>query len=55
MLSLGMTDHEIALVSNHPLQLVRNRIADLIILNDLVNRTQLAVLQATNLVIPDFT
>jgi len=55
MLSLGMADHEIALVSNTPLQLVRNRIADLIILNDLVNRTQLAVLQATSLVIPDFT
>jgi DNA-binding NarL/FixJ family response regulator len=55
MLSLGMDDHEIALVSNTPLQLVRNRIADLIILNDLVNRTQLAVLQATSLVIPDFT
>ena len=55
MLSLGMADHEIAVVSNTPLQLVRNRIADLIILNDLVNRTQLAVLQATSLVMPDFT
>ena len=55
MLSLGMADHEIAVVSNTPLQLVRNRIADLIILNDLVNRTRLAVLQATSLVIPDFT
>ena len=54
LLSLGMTDQEIALVSKIPLQLVRNRIADLIVMNDLVNRTQLAVLQATNLVIPDF-
>ncbi|CAB4651837.1 unannotated protein [freshwater metagenome] len=54
LLSLGMTDQEIALVSQIPLQLVRNRIADLIVMNDLVNRTQLAVLQATNLVIPDF-
>jgi DNA-binding CsgD family transcriptional regulator len=54
LLSLGMTDREISLVTDIPLQLVRNRIADLIVMNDLVNRTQLAVLQATNLVIPDF-
>ena len=55
LLSLGMTDQEISLVSKIALQIVRNRIADLIVMNDLVNRTQLAVLQATNLVIPDFT
>jgi DNA-binding NarL/FixJ family response regulator len=55
LLALGMTDREISLVTEIPLQLVRNRIADLIIMNDLVNRTQLAVLQATNVVIPDFT
>jgi DNA-binding NarL/FixJ family response regulator len=55
LLSLGMTDREISIVTEIPLQLVRNRITELIIMNDLVNRTQLAVLQATNLVIPDFT
>lgn len=55
LLSLGMTDREISLVTEIPLQLVRNRIAELIRLNNLANRTQLAVLQATNLVIPDFT
>lgn len=54
LLALGMTDHEISTFTEVPLQLVRNRIADLIIMNDLVNRTQLAVLQATSLVIPDF-
>lgn len=54
LLSLGMTDQEIALVSKIPLQFVRNRIAELIVMNDLGNRTQLAVLQATYLVIPDF-
>jgi hypothetical protein len=50
-----MSDEEISLVCTMPLQLVRNRIAELIVINDLANRTQLAVLQATNLVIPDFT
>jgi DNA-binding NarL/FixJ family response regulator len=55
LLSLGMTDQEISLVTDISVQLVRNRIAELIIMNDLVNRTQLAVLQATSLVIPDFT
>jgi DNA-binding NarL/FixJ family response regulator len=55
LLSLGMSDDEISLVCTMPLQIVRNRIAELIVINDLANRTQLAVLQATNLVIPDFT
>lgn len=54
LLSLGMSDSEISLVTEISIQLVRNRIAELIIMNDLANRTQLAVLQATNLVIPDF-
>lgn len=54
LLSLGMSDQEISMVSATPLQLVRNRIANLILINDVTNRTQLAVLQARNLLIPDF-
>lgn len=54
LLSVGMTDEEISTAISLNIQLVRNRIAHLIHLNELFNRTQLAILQATNWVIPDF-
>jgi DNA-binding NarL/FixJ family response regulator len=54
LLSVGMTDEEISVAISLNIQIVRNRIAHLIFINELLNRTQLAILQATNWVIPDF-
>lgn len=54
LLSVGMTDEEISVATSLNIQIVRNRIAHLIHINELLNRTQLAILQATNWVIPDF-
>lgn len=54
LLALGMTDDEIATTVELDIQQVRNRISQLIHDNDLANRTQLAVLQAINVLIPDF-
>lgn len=55
LIGLGLSDTEIATISGLTLQRIRNRIAGLIVLNELRTRTQLVVLRATTLHIPDFS
>ena len=52
--SVAYADHEIAEALNLSIQNVRNRVAHSIRINQLTNRTQLALLQNTNWQIPDF-
>lgn len=54
LVGVGLPDHEIAEALNLSIQTVRNRVAHLIRINHLSNRTQLALLQNTNWQIPDF-
>lgn len=54
LVGVGLSDHEIAEALNLSIQNVRNRIAHSIRINQLTNRTQLALLQNTNWQIPDF-
>ena len=54
LVGVGLPDLEIAEALNLTIQYVRNRVAHLIRINQLSNRTQLALLQNTNWQIPDF-
>lgn len=54
LVGVGLSDHEIAEALNLSIQNVRNRVAHSIRINQLTNRTQLALLQNTNWQIPDF-
>lgn len=54
LMGVGLPDHEIAEALGLSIQTVRNRIANIIRINQLSNRTQLALLQNTNWQIPDF-
>lgn len=54
LVGVGLPDDAIARVMGWSIQRVRNRIEDLLITNDLVYRTQLAVLCASVWKIPDF-
>lgn len=54
LVGVGLPDHEIAEALSLTIQTVRNRVAHLIRINHLSNRTQLALLQNTNWQIPDF-
>ena len=54
LMGVGLPDHEIAEALGLSIQTVRNRIANIIRINHLSNRTQLALLQNTNWQIPDF-
>jgi DNA-binding CsgD family transcriptional regulator len=53
-MGVGLPDLEIAEALGLSIQTVRNRIANIIRINHLSNRTQLALLQNTNWQIPDF-
>ena len=55
LLRVGLGDDEIAEVLDLPKQTVRNRIAEMIHSNGLATRTQLAVMVAVNVHIPDFS
>ena len=55
LLGGGLTDDEIADLLGIPVQRVRNRIEHLIFENDLVYRTQLAVLVTSLVKVPDFS
>ena len=55
LLRVGLGDDEIAEALDVPKQTVRNRIAEMIHSNGLATRTQLAVLVAVNVHIPDFS
>lgn len=54
LIGVGLPDHEIAEALSISIQTVRNRVASLIRINHLSNRTQLALLQYANWQIPDF-
>ena len=54
LVGVGLSDHEIAEALNLNIQHVRNRVAQSLRINQLTNRTQLALLQNTNWQIPDF-
>lgn len=54
LIGVGLPDHEIAEALSISIQTVRNRVASLIRINHLSNRTQLALLQNANWQIPDF-
>lgn len=54
LIGVGLPDHEIAEALGISIQTIRNRVASLIRINHLSNRTQLALLQNTNWKIPDF-
>lgn len=54
LVGVGLSDYEIAEALEINIQTVRNRIAHIIRVNNLTNRTQLALLQNTNWQIPDF-
>ncbi len=54
LVGVGLPDHEIAEALQLTIQMVRNRIASILRVNQLSNRTQLALLQNTNWQIPDF-
>lgn len=54
LIGVGLPDHEIAEALGNSIQTIRNRVASLIRINHLSNRTQLALLQNTNWKIPDF-
>ena len=55
LVGTGLPDDEIALLLGKPLQLVRNRIENLLAVNELKYRTQLAVIRASSLQVPDFS
>lgn len=48
LIALGLTDEEISTITREDMQVVRNRIADLMRLNQLTHRTQLAILQISH-------
>lgn len=54
LIGVGLPDHDIAEALSISIQTVRNRVASLLRINHLSNRTQLALLQNTNWQIPDF-
>lgn len=54
LVGVGLSDHEIAEALSLNIQHVRNRVAQSLRINQLTNRTQLALLQNTNWQIPDF-
>ena len=55
LVGTGLTDDDIALVMGWTIQKVRNRIESLLASNDLAYRTQLAVIRASLLKVPDFS
>lgn len=54
LIGVGLPDYEIAEALDIDIQNVRNRIAEIMRINELTNRTQLALLQNNNWRIPDF-
>jgi len=55
LVGIGLTDEEIARVIDRSLQHTRNRIENLLATNELAYRTQLAVIRASLLKVPDFS
>lgn len=55
VIAAGLTDEQIASLLGMPLQRVRNRIENLIEENGLTYRTQLAILLAASLKVPDYS
>lgn len=55
LIGVGLTDIEISEVLNLNIQTIRNRISQIVRLNGLRNRTQLALVQNTTWLIPDFS
>ncbi|MBU6242341.1 MAG: hypothetical protein KJS66_11195 [Acidobacteria bacterium] len=55
LVGTGLTDDDIALVMGWSIQKVRNRIENLLATNELAYRTQLAVIRASLLKVPDFS
>ena len=54
LVGTGMPDDDIARIMDIPVQAVRNRIEGLLVANGLTYRTQLAVIQASLVKVPDF-
>ena len=48
LIALGLTDEEISAITNEDMQALRNRIGELLRLNQLTHRTQLAILQISH-------
>ena len=55
LLGTGLLDHDIAILMDMTIQQVRNRIENLLTQNELSYRTQLAVVRAARLKVPDFS
>lgn len=54
LVGTGLSDDDIARVMGWTIQPVRNRIENLLASNELTSRTQLVVLRASRLKVPDF-
>lgn len=55
LVAAGLGDDDIAVITESSIQFVRNRIENLVHVNGLTHRTQLAVLKAASWEVPDFT